>query len=124
MKSDHLWNKIGFINPLNEREIRIKTAIKKILELTGFYKVKHKIFLESELNDYSEPLHVLDMPPVWNALNKEFYESNNLKHYYDSKQGKYVINFKLTGFDSCPEHSLTVEAKKLETIDQNKYFYI
>lgn len=95
--------------------------IEKILELTGFHKVKHKKFLESELNDFSEPLHVLNMPPVWNALNKEFYESNNLKHYYDSEQGKYVINFKLTGFDSCPEHSLTVEAKKLETIDQNNY---
>jgi hypothetical protein len=95
--------------------------LKTLLERTGYYCIKQKNFCESNLLDYEEPLHVLGMDPVWENFNQDFYKKNNLIHYYDSKEGKYNINFKVTGFDRDPLTSLIIEAKKKESIDGKTY---
>ena len=95
--------------------------LKILLERTGYYCVKQKDFCESDLTDYEEPLHVSGMDPVWENFNQEFYKKNDLIHYYDSEEGKYNINFKVTGFDRDPLTSLIIEAKKKESIDEKKY---
>jgi len=97
------------------------TMLKILLERTGFYSVEQKDFCESAVEDYGEPLHVIGMDPVWKNFNQEFYEKNGLVHYYDTSSGKYVINFKTTGFDRDPVTSLIIEAQKKETIDKEKY---
>jgi len=97
------------------------SMMKILLERTGFYCIEQKGFCESELEDYKEPLHVEGMPAVWENFNQEFYRKNDLVHYYDEKEGKYNINFNVTGFDRDPLTSLIVEAKKKETIDKNTY---
>ena len=61
------------------------------------------------------------MPAVWENFNQQFYNSNNLVHYYDPEEGKYNINFTVTGFDRDHLTSLIIEAKKKETIDANTY---
>jgi hypothetical protein len=95
--------------------------LKILLERTGFGKVHKKKFCESILPEYSEPLHILGMDPVWNNLNQTFYRDHGLIHKYDPVQGKYEINFKVTGFDRDPETSLIVEAIKLVDTDAEKY---
>ena len=95
--------------------------LKILLERTGFYCVEQKQFCESEIKDYEEPLHVQGMRPVWQNFNQSFYKSNDLTHYYDSDEGKYIINFKVTGFDRDPLTSLIIEAKKYSTIDEKSY---
>ena len=95
--------------------------LKTLLERTGFYCVEQKGFCESEIDDYREPLHVTGMDPIWRNFNQKFYKENNLVHYYDSVEGKYNINFKVTGFDRDPLTSLIIEARKKETIDLKKY---
>jgi len=97
------------------------TMLKILLERTGYYCVQQKDFCESDLDDYEEPLHVLGMEPVWQNFNQDFYKKNDLIHYYDSDEGKYNINFKVTGFDRDPLTSLIIEAKKKETIDIKAY---
>jgi hypothetical protein len=97
------------------------TMLKILLERTGFYCVEEKGFCESTIEDYREPLHVEGMDPVWKNFNQDFYKENNLVHYYDSVEGKYNINFKVTGFDRDPLTSLIIEAHKKETVDKNKY---
>ena len=92
-----------------------------LLERTGFYSVNQKEFCESEIDDYLEPLHVEGMDPVWQNFNQNFYKKNNLIHYYDSDKGKYVINFKVTGFDRDPLTSLIIEAKKKKNINLESY---
>lgn len=92
-----------------------------LLERTGFYQVEQKGFAESDLDDYREPLHVEGMEPVWQDFNQEFYEKNGLVHKYDPVEGKYNINFKVTGFDRDPLTSLIIEAKKERTIDPDSY---
>jgi len=92
-----------------------------LLERTGFSYVEQKSFCESELEDYKEPLHVEGMEPEWQNFNQDFYKKNNLVHYYDSDEGKYNINFKVTGFDRDPLTSLIIEARKKETIDKSTY---
>ena len=57
-------------------------------------------------------MHVIGLERKWQNFNKNFYEKNNLTHYYDDKEGKYNINFKVTGFDRDPITSLILEAKK------------
>jgi hypothetical protein len=47
---------------------------------------------------------------VWQDLNQDFYSKNNLVHRL--VDGKYEINFKVTGFDRDPLTSLIVEASK------------
>lgn len=95
--------------------------LKTLLERTGFNRIKHMGFCESVLDDYKEPLHVLGFKPEWNNLNQQFYEENNLIHYYNDVEGKYNINFKLTGFDRDPVTSLIIEAKKEKYIDKDSY---
>ena len=45
------------------------------------------------------------------CFKQEFYKKNNLVHQY--KNGKYEINFKVTGFDRDPLTSLIIESKKI-----------
>jgi len=97
------------------------TMLKILFERTGFHMVEKKEFLESDEPDYNEPLHVVGMDHVWKDFNQEFYNKNNLVHYYDSELSKYIINFKVTGFDRDPITSLIMEAKKKETINQDEY---
>jgi len=92
-----------------------------ILKKTGFYLIEQKEFCSSELEDYKIPLHVVGKDPVWHDLNQEYYKNNGLIHYYDSEIGKYIINFKVTGFDRDPLTSLILEAKKKDTIDRSEY---
>ena len=87
----------------------------------GFYSIEQKGFCESEIADFKEPLHVIGLEPKWQDLNKAFYERNGLVHYYDDKDGKYHINFRVTGFDRDPLTSLIVEAKKKKSIDKIKF---
>ena len=86
--------------------------LKILLERTGFSSVEQKGFCRSEIEDYRTPLHVKGMKPVWQIFNQNFYAENNLIHYYDIIEGKYKINFKVTGFDRDPLTSLIIEARK------------
>jgi len=95
--------------------------LKTLLERTGFYEIKQKNFCDSILEDYHEPLHVEGLPPVWENLNQDFYKKNDLIHYYDEHEGKYKINFTVTGFDRDPLTSLIIEAKKEKKIDKKTY---
>jgi len=97
------------------------TMLKILLESTGFHMVKQKKFLGSEIEYYHEPLHVVGMRPEWQDFNQEFYKKNGLVHHYDTSLNKYVINFKVTGFDRDPLTSLIIEANKKETINQDEY---
>jgi hypothetical protein len=81
-----------------------------LLEQAGFDDVKAMPFCRSSLTELEEPLHVKGLPSKWQNLNKEFYARNNLIHEY--KNGKYNINFEVTGFDRDPVTSLIVECKK------------
>lgn len=92
-----------------------------LLERTGFECVEQKAFCDSELDDYKEPLHVEGMPAKWENFNQEFYKKNGLIHYYDPTEGKYNINFKVTGFDRDPLTSLIIEAKKKVMVDRDTY---
>ncbi|MDC0092776.1 methyltransferase domain-containing protein [Alphaproteobacteria bacterium] len=95
--------------------------LKILLERTGFHCVEQKQFCESEIEDYQEPLHVEGMDPTWQNFNQNFYKENDLIHYYDSVEGKYIINFKVTGFDRDPLTSLIIEARKNVTVDLENY---
>jgi hypothetical protein len=97
------------------------TMLKIILEHCGFSQVKQPGFAESELPDYTEPLHVKGLDPVWQNFNQEFYKKNDLIHYYDDKEGKYNINFKVTGFDRDPLTSLVIEARKKRSISKEEF---
>ena len=97
------------------------TMLEILLENTGFSMIEEKGFCVSEIDDYKEPLHVVGMDPIWQNFNKEFYKNNNLIHYYDAKQGKYNINFKVTGFDRDPLTSLIIEAKKDKDINLENF---
>ncbi len=95
--------------------------LKILLERTGFYCVENKGFCASDILDYEEPLHVEGMEPIWQNFNQQFYKDHNLVHFYDSVEGKYNINFKVTGFDRDPLTSLIIEARKKETIHKDNY---
>jgi len=95
--------------------------LKVLLERTGFYCVQEKEFCESDVDDYKEPLHVVGMEPEWRNFNQSFYKENDLVHYYDAVEGKYNINFKVTGFDRDPLTSLIIEARKKETVEKESY---
>tara|TARA_B100002051_G_scaffold276634_1_gene326378 strand:- start:13146 stop:14018 length:873 start_codon:yes stop_codon:yes gene_type:complete len=95
--------------------------LKILFERTGFHSIKQKEFLDSDLQDYTEPLHIIGLDPVWHDLNQKFYKENGLVHHYDPKLKKYIIDFKVTGFDRDPLTSLIIEARKKETVDQNEY---
>ena len=95
--------------------------LRTILVRTGFYCIEQKEFCESDVEDYREPLHVDGMPAVWKNFNQEFYKNNDLVHYYDAEEGRYEINFTVTGFDRDPLTSLIIEAKKKEAVDKSTY---
>ena len=65
-----------------------------------------------------EPLHVIGLEKKWQNFNKKFYKKNKLTHIY--KNGKYEINFKVTGFDRDPVTSLIIEAKKIKDVSKMK----
>lgn len=95
--------------------------LKILLTRCGFYDIKQKAFLESDYPDFNEPLHVIGFDPIWHNLNRDFYENNQLIHYYDDKSGKYNINFKLTGFDRDPITSLIIECRKGHHVMKDEY---
>ena len=95
--------------------------LKILLQRTGFGEINQMNFCESKKNDYHIPMHVVGFEPKWEDLNQEFYKRNNLKHYYDEKKGKYIINFQITGFDRDPLTSLIIEAKKVNDVDKKEY---
>jgi len=63
-----------------------------------------------------EPLHVLGLEARWQNFNQDFYAKNGLIHRL--VDGKYEINFRVTGFDRDPLTSLIIEAKKVKYIDK------
>lgn len=91
--------------------------LKTLLERYGF-KAEQKKFCESNIQDFSEPLHIEGMDSVWVDLNQEFFQKHNLIHHYNEKEKKYETNFAITGFDRDPIASLIVEAKKIRDVNQ------
>jgi len=95
--------------------------LQTLLERTGFGGIRQAGFCESAIQDYKEPLHVKGLPAKWEAMNQAFYKAHGLVHYYDNIAGRYVINFKVTGFDRDPYVSLIIEATKDRHIDASTY---
>jgi len=95
--------------------------LQTLLERTGFCEVNQVGFCKSKIIDYQTPMHVVGLKPKWEDLNQDFYKKNNLKHYYDIKEGKYIINFQVTGFDRDPLTSLIIEAKKNKDVKKEDY---
>ena len=96
--------------------------IEILLSKIGFLPKQSK-FNESEYKEMREPLHVIGFPKIWQNFNQEFYLKNGLIHRLID--GKYEINFKVTGFDRDPLTSLIIEAKKQTHVDKemaNKAF--
>lgn len=83
--------------------------LKIILDKLGFLPRKVR-FCESNVSELTEPLHVIGMEPKWQNFNQNFYSKNGLIHRMID--GKYEINFKVTGFDRDPTSSLIIEAVK------------
>ncbi len=86
-----------------------------ILEKLGYIS-NQMPFCESELPEMREPLHVMGLEPEWQNMNQKFYEDNGLIHRL--VDGKYEINFEVTGFDRDPLTSLIIEAKKTVHVDK------
>jgi len=78
------------------------------------YSPRQVGFCESEVFEMREPLHVVGLDDKWQNFNQEFYAKNGLVHRL--VDGKYEINFKVTGFDRDPLTSLIIEAKKVKYI--------
>jgi hypothetical protein len=80
-------------------------------------------FNGSVIKEMREPMHVSHLPPVWKNLNQKFYAKHKLIHRLVN--GKYEINFKITGFDRDPVTSLIIEARKKKYVAKevaNKIF--
>lgn len=80
-----------------------------VLRKMGF-SCRRSSFNRSKVKELREPMHVSHLPVVWGNLNQDFYVRHKLIHRLVN--GKYEINFKLTGFDRDPMTSLIVEAGK------------
>ena len=80
-----------------------------ILQSLGF-ETRQAVFNDSVLDEMKTPLHVAGLKSEWQDLNQEFYARNDLVHRL--VDGKYEINFKVSGFDRDPLTSLIVEARK------------
>ena len=93
------------------------TMLNTIMTRLG-YSTRKAIFNDSAVPEMQTPLHVLGLKPEWQNFNQEFYKKNNLVHQLVN--GKYEINFKVTGFDRDPLTSLIIEAKKQNYIDRNE----
>lgn len=86
----------------------------KIMMTKLGYSPRRADFCDSVMDEMKVPLHVEGLDPIWNNLNQEFYKKNNLTHKLID--GRYHINFNVTGFDRDPITSLIIEAKKRETV--------
>jgi len=87
------------------------------------YSVRKAKFNDCKIAEMKKPLHVVGMKPIWRDLNQKFYKKNGLVHKLIN--GKYKINFKVTGFDRDPLTSLIIEAKKIKNTSKkmaNKKF--
>ena len=80
-----------------------------MLERLG-YAPRQVKFGESNINELTEPLHVVGLDPIWQNFNQDFYSKNSLIHKMTN--GRYEINFNTTGFDRNPLTSLIIEATK------------
>ena len=89
-----------------------------LLKSCGFTDIRRSSFCESSLEELREPLHVDGMDAKWQNLNQEFFAKHKLEHRY--RDGKYHINFNLTGFDAYPRLSLYVEAKKERIVSPSR----
>lgn len=87
-----------------------------ILSRLGFFPKQSK-FCESNIQELTEPLHVIGLEPIWQNFNQDFYTRNSLVHKL--VDGKYEINFKVTGFDRDPYTSLIIEATKQTFVNKN-----
>jgi hypothetical protein len=90
----------------------------KILFTKLGFSPRKAIFNDSIVEEMQEPLHVIGLEAKWQNLNQKFYNDNNLIHKL--VDGKYHINFKVTGFDRDPLTSLIVEAKKTSHIPKEE----
>ena len=105
-----------------------------MLSRIGFVSARSQ-FNGSRVEELREPLHVVGHPPVWETLNQKYYRNHGLVHKL--VDGKYQINFTLTGFDRDPLTSLIIEAEKkgdvskqeahnsfnLATVNYNRYAF-
>lgn len=89
--------------------------LKTMMTKLGYLPRKAE-FCDSVIDEMKIPLHVEGLAPIWNNLNQEFYKKNNLTHILID--GRYHINFKVTGFDRDPITSLIIEAKKIESVER------
>jgi len=80
------------------------------------YSSRKAVFNDSVVPEITEPLHVVGLEAKWQNFNQEFYLKNRLIHRLID--GKYEINFKVTGFDRDPLTSLIIEAKKETHVDK------
>ena len=71
--------------------------MKILLSHYGFKNVQQRELCESSCPEFTEPLHVVGLEPVWQNLNNDLYEKHNLIRRYAA--GTYEINFTVTGFD-------------------------
>lgn len=92
------------------------TMLEIMLKRLGYLPRKAK-FNDSEIPEIREPLHVVGFDNTWQNFNQEFYSKNGLVHRL--VDGKYEINFKVTGFDRDPLTSLIIEAKKESHVDKD-----
>ncbi len=76
----------------------------------GYNNIRQCGFCDSKIEEMKEPLHVNTLPSVWENMNPDFYRKHGLKH--ELVNGKYVIDFKVTGFDRDPLTSLIIECEK------------
>lgn len=88
-----------------------------LLKKCGFKPRKAK-FCDSKIAEMRIPLHVTGLKKKWQNLNQKFYKKNKLIHKYVN--GKYKINFSVSGFDRDPLTSLIIEAKKIKNVNKKK----
>lgn len=87
-----------------------------MLERLGFMP-ERVTFGKSKFIELTEPLHVIGLDPIWQSFNQAFYAKNGLVHKL--VDGKYEINFKVTGFDRDPYTSLIIEATKVTHVSKS-----
>lgn len=88
-----------------------------MLERLGYMPRQVK-FCESNVKELTEPLHVIGLDPIWQSFNQNFYARNGLIHKLSD--GKYEINFRVSGFDRDPFTSLIIEATKQTYVNKVK----
>lgn len=87
-----------------------------MLKKLGFTPRK-AAFNDSKIEEMKIPLHVNGLEKKWQNFNQDFYKKNNLVHKL--VEGRYIINFKVSGFDRDPLTSLIIEATKNSFVDKN-----